>query len=150
MSELEKPMTPESIVLIERLLREVSTIVKRKGREILTKFPITQPQFSALIWLYEEGDLTIGELSQKMFLACSTMTDLVDRMEKNELVARVRDERDRRVVRIHILSKGKEIIDKVLETRRAYLTKMIGQISEAEAIQITKMLTQLHQQMNKS
>ena len=28
-----------------------------------------------------------------MYLACSTMTDLIDRMEKNGLVVRVRDER---------------------------------------------------------
>lgn len=33
--------SPESVKKIERLLREISTIVKQKGREILTRFPIT-------------------------------------------------------------------------------------------------------------
>ena len=93
-------LSKELVAEIEGLLREISVVVKRKGREILNEFPITPPQFTALLWLNDEGDMTIGDLSQKMYLACSTMTDLVDRMEKNGLVERVRDDRDRRVVRI--------------------------------------------------
>lgn len=150
MQTWKKPVVQEHIIEIERLLREISFIIKHKGREILTQFPITPPQFSALIWLYEEGDMTIGELSQKMYLACSTMTDLVDRMEKNQLVERVRDDRDRRVVRIHILPKGKEIIGEVLETRCAYLLEVLGDISETEVVEIKNILTKMHQQMNKS
>lgn len=102
---------------IERSLRRVSEIVKQKGREILTQFPITPPQFIALQWLNEYGDMTIGELSQKMFLACSTTTDLIDRMEKNQLVERVKDTQDRRVVRIHLLERGRVIIKEVIKKK---------------------------------
>ncbi len=72
----------QQVSQIEKSLRHVSYIVKQKGREILNEFPITPPQFVALQWLQEEGDMTIGELSQRMYLACSTTTDLIDRMEK--------------------------------------------------------------------
>ena len=71
---------------IEKDLRYISGIIKQKGREMLSTYTITPPQFVALQWLFEDGDMTIGELSNKMFLACSTTTDLVDRMEKNQLV----------------------------------------------------------------
>ncbi|RAL26701.1 MarR family winged helix-turn-helix transcriptional regulator [Thermoflavimicrobium daqui] len=145
--ENHRPISPETVVEIESLLREMSTIVKRKGREILHHFPITPPQFNALLWLDKEGDMTIGELSQKMYLACSTMTDLVDRMEKNQLVNRVRDDRDRRVVRIHLLERGKEIIEEVLEARRQYLTGVLSQVSEDQAIQIRKHLSILYNEM---
>lgn len=46
-------------------LRYISHIVKQRGREILNNYPITPPQFIALQWLRELGDLTIGELSKK-------------------------------------------------------------------------------------
>ncbi|TCP69351.1 MarR family winged helix-turn-helix transcriptional regulator [Baia soyae] len=121
----EHSITPETVNEIERLLREISVIVKRHGREILHNFPITPPQLNALLWLNEEGDLTIGDLSQKMYLACSTMTDLIDRMEKNKLVARIRDDKDRRVVRIRLLEYGKEVINEVLAARRAYLAQVL-------------------------
>ncbi|MFS0787417.1 MarR family transcriptional regulator [Shouchella sp. 1P09AA] len=114
---------------IERSLRKVADLVRQKGREILTHFPITPPQFVALQWLNEYGDMTIGELSDRMHLACSTTTDLIDRMEKNELVTRVRDESDRRVVRIHLKQKGQEIILEVIKKRQHYLAEMLEDFS---------------------
>ena len=113
------------VVEIELLLRQISKEVRRKGREILNDFSITPPQFDALVYLSEFGDLTIGELSSKLYLAYSTTTDLVDRMERNELVERVRDTNDRRVVRLQMKEKGKEMIRKVLVVRREYLAKAL-------------------------
>lgn len=113
---------------IELVLRQISKEVRRKGREILNDFSITPPQFDALVYLSEFGDLTIGELSSKLYLAYSTTTDLVDRMERNELVERVRDTNDRRVVRLHMKEKGKEMIQKVLVVRREYLAKALTHV----------------------
>ncbi|KKI87743.1 MULTISPECIES: MarR family winged helix-turn-helix transcriptional regulator [Shouchella] len=110
---------------IERSLRKIADLVKQKGREILAHFPITTPQFVALQWLNEYGDMTIGELSNHMHLACSTTTDLVDRMEKNGLVMRVKDKQDRRVVRIHLLDRGQTIIREVIAKRQHYLAEML-------------------------
>ena len=44
-------------------------------------------------------------------------------MEKNNLVKRVRDEQDRRVVRIHLLSEGERVIEEVIDKRRDYLSQ---------------------------
>jgi DNA-binding MarR family transcriptional regulator len=63
------------------------------------------------------------------------------------LVNRVRDDRDRRVVRIHLLERGKEIIEEVLEARRQYLTGVLSQVSEDQAIQIRKHLSILYNEM---
>ncbi|WP_158736653.1 MarR family winged helix-turn-helix transcriptional regulator [Alteribacillus sp. YIM 98480] len=134
---------------IEKSLRHVSYIVKQKGREILNKFPITPPQFVALQWLQEDGDMTIGELSNKLYLACSTTTDLVDRMEKNELVERIKDEKDRRVVQIHLLEKGESIIREVVKERQNYLEKVLNSFSEAEIKTIEQSMMVLHNKMTK-
>lgn len=116
----------ERIVNIEENLRLVCGKVKNKGREILSDYDITPPQFNALLTLIEHDGLTIGELSSKMYLACSTVTDLLDRMERNELVIRVKDERDRRIVRVEVLEKGNDIIEKILNTRRLYLANVLS------------------------
>ncbi len=122
----------DNIIEIERELRYLCTIIKQKGREILTDFSITPPQFEALQYLINDKDMTIGELSNKMFLACSTITDLVDRMEKNKLVKRVRDEKDRRVVRIQVLEDGHQLIEEVLHARRNYLADVLKEVSEQQ------------------
>jgi MarR family transcriptional regulator, organic hydroperoxide resistance regulator len=132
---------------IEKELRYISGIIKQKGREILSNYTITPPQFLALQWLFEDGDMTIGELSNKMYLACSTTTDLVDRMEKSQLVMRVKDPNDRRVVRIHLLDEGKRIIDEVIKKRQAYLNEVLKNFSNKEIQNLQSNLTKLHHDM---
>ncbi|RSL32231.1 MarR family transcriptional regulator [Salibacterium salarium] len=129
---------------IEKSLRHVSYIVKQKGREILNQFPITPPQFVALQWLQEEGEMTIGGLSQKISLACSTTTDLVDRMEKNDLVERVKDKKDRRVVYIHLLEKGENIIKEVVKERQLYLHNILSHFSAEEVRNVEQSIMMLH------
>ncbi|MCX7571325.1 MarR family transcriptional regulator [Tumebacillus sp. DT12] len=117
---------------LELLLRLIAKEVRRKGREILNDFSITPPQFDALNYLWEFGDLTIGELSNKLYLAYSTTTDLVDRMERNDLCERVRDKNDRRVVRLHMKEKGRDLIQRVLIVRREYLAKALVHVPAAD------------------
>jgi MarR family transcriptional regulator, organic hydroperoxide resistance regulator len=137
----------EVVANIEKDLRYISGIIKQKGREMLSNYKITPPQFIALQWLFEDGDMTIGELSSKMFLACSTTTDLVDRMEKNLLVERVKDPSDRRVVRIHLLEEGKRIIDEVIRKRQAYLEDILVDFTTEEILVLQNNLKKLHQEM---
>ncbi|TFD92450.1 MarR family winged helix-turn-helix transcriptional regulator [Jeotgalibacillus sp. R-1-5s-1] len=139
---------PKEVVAdIEKDLRYISGIIKQKGREILSQYTITPPQFIALQWLFEDGDMTIGELSTKMYLACSTTTDLVDRMERNSLVMRVKDENDRRVVRIHLLEEGERIIEEVIKKRQHDLNEVLSDFSTEEVDALAKALNKLHGEM---
>jgi MarR family transcriptional regulator, organic hydroperoxide resistance regulator len=142
-----KPQDMDIFADIEKDLRYISSIIKQKGREILSQYTITPPQFVALQWLFEGGDMTIGELSNKMYLACSTTTDLVDRMEKTELVERVKDNKDRRVVRIHLLHEGERIIEEVIAKRQQYLQEILKNFSPDEIRTLNGNLSKLHQEM---
>lgn len=82
---------PDEVVEIEQLLRKVAGVVRRRGRMLLEKYSVTPPQFDALMILKNEGELTIGDLSNRLYLAYSTTTDLVDRLERLGYVARRRD-----------------------------------------------------------
>ncbi|MDF2791156.1 MAG: MarR family transcriptional regulator, partial [Neobacillus sp.] len=145
--ENSQKVSSDIVARIEKDMRYISGIIKQKGREMLSNYKITPPQFVALQWLFEDGDMTIGELSTKMYLAFSTTTDLVDRMEKNQLVVRVKDPKDRRVVRIHLLEEGERIIDEVIKKRQVYLEEVLTNFSLEEIQQLQTNLMKLHQDM---
>jgi len=117
---------------IERLLRRISHVLYVKGREILGDFGITSPQFDALVFLHRDGDMSMGALCERMSLACSTVTDLVGRMEKGGFVTRERDRSDRRVINIRLNPQGEEMVRKVLASRIRYLTGVLKELSEEE------------------
>lgn len=137
----------ENVDNIEKYLRKIDYIVRKNGREILNDFSITIPQFTALQILLNNGDMTIGELSQKMSLACSTITDLIDRMEKNELVIRKKDEKDKRIVRIEVLPKGFDILERVLERRIEFLSGKLNDFDKDDKALLDKTLCKLYQAM---
>lgn len=145
---MNKEMLQEKVVGIEENFRRASWKTKLKGREILGDFNITPPQFTALYTLSKDENLTIGGLSQKMYLACSTVTDLLDRMERNELVVRVKDEKDRRVVRIKVLDKGHKMIEDVLENRRKYIAETLDGESDEMIEKVYEVMEMLNKKMD--
>ncbi len=140
-------ITHAQVEELEFLLRKISAIIKRRGRDILTNFKITPPQFNALLVLRRHGDMTIGELGEQMYLACSTATDLVDRMERNGLVERVRDTNDRRVIRIHVLEKGEEILGEVMTARTDYLEEVLESVSGEQCQAMIESMSLLYKMM---
>lgn len=117
---------------IEELLRNVSTLVRNHGRLIMADYGVTPPQFHALLCLKDAGDLSMGELCEEMYLACSTMTDLISRLERRGLVERYRDPGDRRVTRVRLRPEGMAVIDHVIQARQQYLAGVLEHLSPEE------------------
>lgn len=144
---MREAIEPE-IVKIEEDFRQVCVKIKKKGRSILNNFEITPPQFAALLELIEHGDMTIGDLSSRMYLACSTVTDLLDRMERNQLVVRIKDEKDRRIVRIQVLEKGHHLIEEVLYARRLYIQGILAEMPPNSIEEIERCFSYLNKNMS--
>jgi len=140
---LANPSVNQQLAELDDLLREVGALLRKRGRDILCGFDITSPQFEALLVLREHGQLTMGELCAKMYLACSTATDLIDRMERNGLIERVRDTADRRVIRLRVLPKGSELIERVLEARQNYLANAMTGLGANDKARLVRALQQL-------
>jgi len=133
---------------LEETIRQANTIIYRRGRSILAGMDISMPQFNALLVLQEFGPLTMGELCRHLFTACSTATDLADRMERAGLVTRVRDDKDRRVVRMNLLPKGEEVVNAVIVERRRFLQAVLTRYAGGEGERLLEDLQLLSQRMD--
>jgi DNA-binding MarR family transcriptional regulator len=138
---------PEHVIEIEQYLRQIATTVRRKGRVLLEQYGMTSPQFDALVILNQCGDLTIGDLSSRLFLAYSTTTDLVDRLERAAFVVRQRAEVDRRVVRVCLQEKGTSLYAEVLDARRRYLASVLDSVDVSDKADILRALQLLDLRM---
>jgi DNA-binding MarR family transcriptional regulator len=73
---------------------------------MIEELKFTPAQLHTVLWLGAEGPLTIGEIAGRLGITEKTITGVVDRLESDGLVRRVRDEQDRRVVRAELTRKG--------------------------------------------
>jgi len=74
---------------------------------------VTPAQLGALEKLWREDELTITELGERLGLKTSTVTALADRMERDGLIRRKRNDKDRRIVRLYLTEKGKFLKGKI-------------------------------------
>ena len=139
--------TEELTKQLEETLRRANTILFKRGRSILIGMEISALQYNALSTIREFGPLTMGDLGKHLFVACSTATDLADRMERATLVERVRDNRDRRVVRLHLLARGNEALDAVVTERQSFIGEVLKNYTDKEYAELLRSLELLEQRM---
>ncbi len=134
---------------LEETMRRANNILLKRGRSILIDREISVLQFNALVTIREFGPLTMGELGKHLFTACSTATDLADRMERAKLVERIRDEKDRRMVRMHLLPRGEDVLNEVIAERQSFIGEVIKDYSDEEYVELLRSLELLEQRMLK-
>lgn len=136
--------TPEDCpyYLISRTSLQV-TAALRKGL-VDAGVPQVKPAYlGVLISLWRTDGSKAVELGRQAGLEPSTMTGLVDRMERDGLVHRQADTDDRRVQRIFLTAEGRDLHKPLLQAITTVLSKVFDGISQEELLQAMSVLRQV-------
>jgi len=129
---------------MEELLRNLSFNIKMKGREALKTWDITPPQFELMVKLYFTGDMNQTELAKSLYSAKSTVSDILERLEKRRFVKRNRKEGDKRIAMVSLTDKGKAVIEGVIDERVKYLEKLVDTLTTNERKHFLNVLEKLN------
>ena len=111
--------------------------------ERLSAFGITPGQYGVLNCLWSRGSATPKEIAQALHLENSTVSGILDKMEKRGLVDRVLDPNDSRSIRVAAIGEGEAIREGVLRTVEELNREILGRFTPEEAGQLLKLLRQL-------
>lgn len=115
-----KPFTSLEQEAILGLLR-TAAILNHANDEALRPFGLTGTQYNVLRILRGSGEqgLCGREIGERMINKVPDVPRLLDRLEKAELINRVRDETDRRHVTATITAKGKRLLEEISKVASA-------------------------------
>ncbi len=100
-----------------------------------------KPSYLGVLWsLWEEEGLKVVELGRRAGLEPSTMTGLLDRMERDGFVTRKADTQDRRVQQVRLTKKGRTAQKSVVDVVDKTLAKALAGISEKELEKLKELL----------
>ena len=91
-------------------LRRITHATDVHSRALLREYQLTGPQVSILKEVARQGEAPIGALAKASYMGAPTVTGIVDRLERQELVSRVRTDADRRQVLIALTAAGKRVL----------------------------------------
>ncbi|WEG13335.1 MarR family transcriptional regulator [Pullulanibacillus sp. KACC 23026] len=116
----------------------------------IAKSKITGPQLMVLDSLVDCNGLTMKELSKKVGLTHSTVSGIVDRLEKQNLVERKTDKSDRRYTRIYISEQVKDYIKKLIPDYYGPLLSKVKSAKKEEQLIITEGISKLRDLIDKN
>ena len=93
----------------------VSKEIVRKYKPFLNEVDLTYTQYITMMVLWEENEILVKHLGEKLFLDSGTLTPVLNGLEKKGYAARRRSETDKRDVYVVITEKGRSLRDKAVE-----------------------------------
>ena len=96
---------------VGRVMRRVYDHYEKR----LSPFSLTPPQYFVFNALWMGDGISVGELGERVSLDSSTLTGVIDRMERSGYVERQLNPQDRRSVLVFLTAKAREVGPRILE-----------------------------------
>jgi len=116
----------------------------------LDKVGLTPPQFYVLATIGYAGGLPFGEIGAKMMVTVSNLTGIVDRLEEKKLVARKRDENDRRVVHVVLTERGAKVYKSTIPLFETCVSEIFAILASSEQKELSALLRKLNHEVSTS
>ena len=84
----------------------------RAYKPMLEELGITYTQWITIVALWEEDDVTVSALGDRLFLESNTLTPLLKKLEASGYISRQRDPADERQVRVSLTPAGRALREK--------------------------------------
>ena len=138
-SDIHKKRTREIIFSIRRLMQAGELYTK----ELNKIYNVSSTQLNCLLILYENGPLSPSQIAKYILVNSSTVTGIIDRLEQKDLVQRLRNSPDRRVITIQLTDSGKILAEHAPPPIQQKIIDGLNRLSENEIDQIALILTKL-------
>ena len=112
--------------------------IVRRYKTYLDRLDLTYTQYIVMMVMWEEKELNVKELGDKLFLDSGTLTPVLKKLEAKGYVTRERSKIDERTLIVTLTGSGKELREKAVDIP----VGMRGclKLSDEEMIQLRTML----------
>lgn len=141
--------TQEMALEMAALLQEIVMCCQMKDTNHATRFQVSTSECRTLRVFMEEDNLTMKALSNKMNLAMSRMTRIIDGLVKKDLVERASDERDRRICLVRLTQAGRKLVNEMENNYMTMNLEVLNSVTPQARPEVLKALKKLVTAMQK-
>lgn len=139
---MEKEVSFREIMLWVRLAMTFNVVYQEIKHE-LSEEHFTVPQFEIISCLDRKTGLSLSEIAERLLVSGGNVTGIIDRLERDGYVHRVRDKVDRRIVRALLTEKGFELYKSFLPRYKEVMHRINSGLTLEERKQLQRLLKKL-------
>lgn len=129
-------------------LRRVIRATDLHSKHLAKTTGLTAPQILLLQAIRNKGEVTIGGLAHEVSLSQATVTSILDRLEKRNLVYRVRSSEDKRKVHAYLTEEATEVLKEAPIPLQDHFARQFSDLQEWEQTMIISSLQRVAQMMD--
>lgn len=116
-------MTKKSVVvsMIIDDIRRVFQVINEQSKRIKRKTGLTGPQLWTIKTIAESAPLRVSDLAKRLYLHPATVVGILNRLELQGVVRRIRTTKDRRVVTVELTDAGNALVAKAPQVAQGLL-----------------------------
>ncbi|MBN2257914.1 MAG: MarR family transcriptional regulator [Anaerolineaceae bacterium] len=104
---------------------------------------LSMPQFGFLMHLYHQGSCVITDFSRLAGVSNAATSQLVTRLVEKKLIIRKEDPSDRRVKRLNLTARGRQLVKASINERYVWVNELVTNLSQNELENLIKSLPSL-------
>lgn len=131
-----KDIELKNFIALHRVVNQMDRIVSR----VFDKNGLSTGQFAVLEALFHKGDMTIGEVQEKILSSSGTMPLIIKNLTQREYITKYSDEKDKRKTILHLTEKGNELISEIFPEVRSVIIDMFEPIDEVQKRELLSIL----------
>jgi MarR family 2-MHQ and catechol resistance regulon transcriptional repressor len=140
--KLTEKSTYRALNTYTKLMRAAESATSRVHKVLVTP-KLTISQFGVLEALYHKGPLCQRDIGSKILKSSGNITLVIDNLEKQNLVSRVKDENDRRYFTINLTDSGADLIAKVFADVEESIVREMASLDEEEQVLLGQLCKKL-------
>lgn len=126
-----------------RQFRVIFGAVRQHFQAVEKACGVSGAQIWAMAALHQAPGMKVSELAQALSIHASTASNLLDKIEKAELIRRERSSTDQRVVRLYLTDAGEKALAKAPQPLTGILTHALGQLPDDALLRLNQDLATL-------
>lgn len=139
MKNYDEDLSLKAFVVLSRALQWV----KKRVEEDIKYLGLNPTEFAVLELLYSKGEQPIQKIGEKILIASSSITYVVDKLENKKLIERKPCSKDRRVTYAAITKDGTELMNEVFPKHKAAMVEILGGLDVKEKEVLIEQLKKL-------
>lgn len=138
MKTSEKEFLKLTTVLF-RTMQNVEAVIKKD----IQSHHLNTSEFGAMELLYNRGAQPMQSMASRLLMASSSMTYVIDQLEKKGMIKRNPSDDDKRVIMVELTDEGKDFFDKIFPKHVQTLTTMYQNLNDEEIHTIIETLKKI-------
>lgn len=124
-------------------IKRTNDLLEKSVKKDVRRYGLNISEFAVMELLYNKGPQPINRIQERILIANSSTTYVLDKLQEKNYVVRERDDHDKRSMTVKLTEEGQTLIGDIFPSHASLLSSLFDELSDDELDQFRDMLKRI-------